>query len=305
MFGNLIGMGLSFVNGMQQRSAATNAAKAQEAASLKAIATMNGAADKVNPQIGASYDAAGNLVMDTSQQAAGNIRGVAADAGAGVNTAAVSANERLDPYATAGTNAVQSMAGMDGEKFVFNEDDPSFQYRLQTANKALERSAAARGSLSGGGTLTGLQRQSQQMASQEYQAAFQRHRATQQDRLTNLSTLANFGLNASGQAGRNTLSAAEYGGNMNYSGEARAGGLEVGGATYKGNAGIESTSLQARNTLGAAEYQGNAEMGIGNAQAAGHMVRADAWSSALKGGADGAASFKLSDFRRKPALGNT
>lgn len=56
---------------------------------------------------------------------------------------------------------------------IFN--DPGYQARLDAGNRALERSAAARGMLRGGNTLTGLADWNQNAASQEYQNAVNRY----------------------------------------------------------------------------------------------------------------------------------
>lgn len=57
-------------------------------------------------------------------------------------------------------------------------NDPGVQFRMDEGRKALEASAAARGGLLSGGTLAALQRQGQELGSQEYGAAW--NRASQQ-----------------------------------------------------------------------------------------------------------------------------
>lgn len=47
--------------------------------------------------------------------------------------------------------------------------DPGYQFRVDQGNRALERSAAAKGMLRGGNTLTDLSQWNQNLASQEYQ----------------------------------------------------------------------------------------------------------------------------------------
>jgi hypothetical protein len=71
------------------------------------------------------------------------------------------------------------------------EQTPGFQFRLGEGLKALERSAAARGTLLTGGTLKGLQRYAQDYASGEYG-----------QRVNQLQGLAALGLNAAGGAGQ-------------------------------------------------------------------------------------------------------
>ena len=74
-------------------------------------------------------------------------------------------------------------------------DDPGYQFQLGEGLKALQRSAAAKGTLLTGGTLKGLQGYAQNFANNAYQNAFGRNYA-----------LANMGLNAAqdlNQAGQN------------------------------------------------------------------------------------------------------
>lgn len=52
--------------------------------------------------------------------------------------------------------------------------DPGYQFRLDEGQKALERSAAARGGLTSGGTIKATERYAQGLASQEYQNAYNR-----------------------------------------------------------------------------------------------------------------------------------
>lgn len=65
---------------------------------------------------------------------------------------------------------------MTGEQFLAGID-PGYQWRQDQAQQAIERSAAARGNVLGGGTLRDLQDRSQGLASQEYQAAWDRDMA--------------------------------------------------------------------------------------------------------------------------------
>lgn len=82
--------------------------------------------------------------------------------------------------------------------------DPGYGFRFDQGQKALERSAAARGGLISGNTGGALQQFGQGMASQEYQNAFNRYQAERQARLGPLQSLAGVGqtsINALGQAG--------------------------------------------------------------------------------------------------------
>ena len=83
------------------------------------------------------------------------------------------------------------------------QQDPGYAFRQAEGMKALERSAAARGGLLSGGTLKGIQRFGQDLASQEYTNAFNRYQVERAARLNPLQSLM-----GSGQSSANTLTSA-------------------------------------------------------------------------------------------------
>lgn len=90
------------------------------------------------------------------------------------------------------------------------QQDPGYAFRQAEGMKALERSAAARGGLLSGATMKGIQRFGQDLASQEYQNAFNRFQIERAARLNPLQSLmgsgqsaANVMTGATGQAGQN------------------------------------------------------------------------------------------------------
>lgn len=95
------------------------------------------------------------------------------------------------------------------------QEDPGAQYRIDQANKALERSAAARGNLLSGGTLQGVSELNQNLASQEYGNAYNRFtndQTTRYNRLANIAGLGQTATNTTAQLGANAASASgEYG----------------------------------------------------------------------------------------------
>lgn len=155
--------------------------------------------------------------------------------------------------------------------------DPGYAFRLSEGMKALDRTAAARGGLLSGSTLKGAQRYGSDLASQEYQNAFNRYQANraQQEQaygnafnrfqterintLAPLQSLAGVGQSASQQAAQ---AAQAYG----------AGGANTLGALGAGQTG-------ALGAFGAA--QGGNIIGAGNARASGYMGGANALSSGL------------------------
>jgi hypothetical protein len=75
--------------------------------------------------------------------------------------------------------------------------DPGYAFRLSEGQKALERSAAARGGLMGGATGKALLRYGQQMGSQEFSNAFNRYQTEREAQLNPLQSLAGIGQTSS------------------------------------------------------------------------------------------------------------
>jgi hypothetical protein len=132
------------------------------------------------------------------------------------------------PWRQAGERALNKLEGAS-EYTPFGmaqfQADPGYGFRFDQGQKALERSAAARGGLISGNTGGALQQFGQGLASQEYQNAFNRYQAERQARLGPLQSLAGVGqtsINALGQAGQNYASG--MGEAIGVGGQARASG---------------------------------------------------------------------------------
>lgn len=74
----------------------------------------------------------------------------------------------------AGYDPASAMRNFGASDF---QADPGYAFRLSEGMKALDRTAAARGGLLSGATLKGAQRYGSDLASQEYQNAFNRYQA--------------------------------------------------------------------------------------------------------------------------------
>lgn len=86
------------------------------------------------------------------------------------------------------------------------QQDPGYAFRLSEGQKALDRSAAARGGLISGNALKAATRFGQEMGSQEYTNAFNRYQTERNARLNPLQSLAGVGQSSTnflGQAGQN------------------------------------------------------------------------------------------------------
>lgn len=145
----------------------------------------------------------------------------------------------LMPYADAGRDSLAQLIGQMGPDGYFNQtysgqdlyNDPSYQFRLQQGQDAIQSGAAAQGGLLSGATLKALQGYGQDMASQEYQNAYNRFNADQTNRYNRLSNLVGLGQNAAAQ---------------------------------QGNAGMQTAQAVANNTMAGANAQAAGQIAAGN-----------------------------------------
>ena len=139
------------------------------------------------------------------------------------------------PFMASGAAALEGVMGglQPGGRFTrefspedFNRgQDPGYAFRMSEGMKALERSAAARGGLLSGATMKGIQRYGQDMASQEYQNAFNRFQINRGNQLNPLLSIAGLGQTSTGQAGQQATNYANQAmGNITGSGNANAAG---------------------------------------------------------------------------------
>ena len=167
--------------------------------------------------------------------------------------------------------------GLDPRAFAFQaptaadmQQDPGYQFRLAEGQKALERSAAARGNLLSGGFARGLTRYGQDVASQEYSNVYQRKmgentmrygRALTQNEAAYQRALEQYKMryNVGQEAWRNTMSPWQT---MAGFGQTAATNMAQMGGQYANRAGDLLT-------------------GQGAALAAGTMGGANAWSQGL------------------------
>lgn len=154
--------------------------------------------------------------------------------------------QRQRPFYQAGVNALPELVaasrytpfGMD--QFTA---DPGYAFRLSEGQKALERSAAARGGLISGGALKAATRYGQDMGSQEYTNAFNRYQAERQARLGPLQSLTGVGQTTAQQLGS--------------AGQTNAANI--------GNYGMQGANAAAEGYMGAANARASGYMGMSNA----------------------------------------
>ena len=158
---------------------------------------------------------------------------------------AASASVR-DPY-YAGATGLQS--GQLLRRFGASDfqADPGYAFRQSEGMKGIEHGAAARGGLLSGSALKATQRFGQDLASQEYQNAYNRYSNDQSNVFNRLASMAGIGQTANaalGNAGQNYANAAT--------------GISQANAANQGNAILAAGGARSSGYLGAANAAGNA-----------------------------------------------
>jgi len=198
----------------------------------------------------AAGGAVGSLMSSRRQagaaQDAANIYAASGDRAADVQRQMFERQVELqEPWRKAGEQALNKLVPLSTEYTPFGmqqfQQDPGYAFRLSEGQKALERSAAARGGLMSGNALRAAQQYGQEMGSQEYQNAFNRYQAERTSRLQPLQSLAGVGQTSAQSLGS---AAQQYGANI--------GNITMGAGEARGNA-----------LLAGAQARGSAYQGIG------------------------------------------
>jgi hypothetical protein len=139
-----------------------------------------------------------------------------------------------EPWRKAGVDALSGLGNADFQRDFSAADmqkDPGYEFRMAEGQKALERSAAARGGLNSGAQMKALSRYGQDFASNEYTNTYNRFNADRDRRFGRLSSIAGVGQTANNQV-------AQAG--QNYANQ--AGANSMGAANAAGAAGIASAN---------------------------------------------------------------
>lgn len=114
----------------------------------------------------------------------------------------------LAPYREAGATSLTGMQDKDFQRDFTLADfqkDPGYQFRMEEGQKALERSASARGGLMSGAALKGIAQYGQNFASNEYQNAYNRFNQDRNTRFGRLSDIAHMGQASASQTADNSM----------------------------------------------------------------------------------------------------
>jgi len=131
------------------------------------------------------------------------------------------------------------------------EADPGYAFRVAEGQKALERSAAARGGLYSGRAAKDLTRFGQDSGSQEYQNAYNRYQSNQTNQFNRLASLAGVG-----QTANNALATA----GTNYANS--VGNIGMTNAANQENAAMAAANANASGYTGMANSLGSAAQGL-------------------------------------------
>lgn len=303
--GGILGSGAASKAGKTVAAANTQAANTVQSATAGGLANINGS---INNSLGAVESA-----TQSAQDLAGSGTAAANKTLQGVFD---QQQQNLSPYLAAGTQgatalslALQpggSLAGQFAAPTAAEaEATPGYQFQLDQGNSAVQRSAAASGTLRSGGTLKALDQYSQGLASTYYQNAYNNalntfqtnHNNTMQG-LTALTNLGQFGTqqyntaaqNYGNTTAQNLMNNGQYQGNVGLQGAQLESNIDLGG-----NVSAAQLGLQGATTAG------NFQVGAGNAQAAGTLGAANAWQGALNGVSGAAGSTAQALINNRPS----
>jgi hypothetical protein len=304
----IISAGTSILGGILGSSAASKAAKQQQAAANAVAGQIDkstGDAIKAgydgitqsNAALNAGHDAALGQV-DSVKDPLKNLYGDMSKGIAG-----------YDAYKDAGLTGLDKLKSSAGT-FSFNpsdlENDPGYQFQRDQGMKALSNSYAGRGMLLSGANLKAALNYNQGLAGTAYGNAYQRALSTYNTNQQGFQNLANLGMNANTAANSQQLQAGSiYGGQLT-----NLAGLGANIEQHTGDA-LSNTAMQGNQWIGqtgieGAKASGDARMGGANAAAAGTIGAANAWTGAL-GGVGNAAmgAYSLSKLGATPGGGAT
>ncbi|KAB8122455.1 hypothetical protein D3W54_14790 [Komagataeibacter medellinensis] len=172
-----------------------------------------------------------------------------------ITNSANTANALLDPYATTGTNAINSLSNGLTESYL--QSTPGYQWNLSQGEEGATNSAAARGLADSGAALKGAATYASGLADSTYQNQF-----------NDTNALAQEGYQALAQQGNNTMTAANNAGQVEMEGAngAMTATVGAGNALASGLSSLGNTASQYSmyNSL----LNGRSPVGSGNVSSA-------------------------------------
>jgi hypothetical protein len=193
--------------------------------------------------------------------------GAASDAAALQNQQFQQTREDQMPWLKAGERALGKLEGaVDYTPFGMSQfqADPGYAFRLSEGQKALDRSAAARGGLISGNALKAATGYGQEMGSQEYTNAFNRYQQERAAKLQPLQSLAGVGQTTAAGLGAAGAANAATMGNYLTGGAAASAAGQVGAANaITSGLGSYMNYSQSNNLINALNRQNTGGMPTG------------------------------------------
>lgn len=165
----------------------------------------------------------------------------------------------IAPWMQAGQSSLgelmrQMQAGAFDQQFDPSQlaNDPGYQFRMEQGQKALERSASARGLMNSGGALKSLARYSQGVAADEFQNAWGRNQSENTGRYNRLANMAGLGQQAAQNLGNWGGQHAGHMGQMSGQHASNMGGLFAAGGNIDASNAMAQANMVSNgfNTLG-------------------------------------------------------
>src|SRR6185369_16647868 len=170
-------IGGQIFGGILNRRAVNNATRRLNAGGMQAIDTINGGANTARNSLAAIYKRQQQTLNTFIDAGSVGLKNLVAGSGDGGEYNTPFNNDTFDLY-----------------------KDPSFQFRLEQGQKALEAGANASGKRFTGATMKSLSDYNQNAASQEWQNAFGRYQTDTTNRFNRQMGLAGIGQNAANKA---------------------------------------------------------------------------------------------------------
>jgi len=279
----------------------------------------SGAAKKAGKIVSDAGNAAADRVGTAEQLQQGYVSGAAGEGQSRIDAGKNQANDvltgglnrqtdNLNPYLQVGQQSAQGLmeASAPGGSLTRQFSAPTaeeaaatpgFQFQLQQGNQALQRAAAAGGSLMSGGTLKAASQYGQGLASTYYQNAYNNALTSfQTNRNNTLGTLM-AGLNVGQTA------TSQFDQSQQHAGSLMSGNI-TNAAANSAQIGVQAAEFNSGQQLQASKLQGDYTMAGAQGLAAGTAGAGNAWSQALNGISNGGANLASSIMAGKPTIYN-
>jgi hypothetical protein len=263
------------------KNALNNLLSSYDVAGTRAEMTVN----QVNPEVLKDAWHWGDLVHAAGEDAASAATAAAQRGIEGVNTAVTGAQGAVAPYQQAGTDALSTLTNLLQKPQQYQyQADPGYQFRLAEGQKQINRMAAAKGASGGGGTAKALAQYNSGLASQEYQAGWDRWNQEQKQRQSGLGTLAGMGMQAGEYAGDVGMRGAQFNAGLDTQATQYGQNALMNAMQWQGNAGMNAQRWASENTLDLGNFLANLDLQRGKTRAGADLGNAANWADIISQG---------------------